>query len=70
MQITKDMLVIDLINIDMDVTLPILEKIGMYCVGCSFSALETIEDAARAHDVDVDDLVSELNEKLNKSNVN
>ena len=70
MQITKDMLVIDLINIDMVVTLSILEKIGMYCVGCSFSVLETIEDAARAHDVDVDDLVLELNEKLNKSNVN
>ena len=49
--ITKDMLIADA-----------LFSVGMHCLGCALAHNETVEDAANAHGVDVDELVEKLNE--------
>lgn len=39
---------------------------GMHCFSCPVSQMETIEEAAMVHGVDVDFLVEKLNEDNNK----
>ena len=43
----------------------LLEK-GMHCVGCPMSQMESLEEGCRAHGIDPDDVVKELNAKANK----
>ena len=42
-------------------TLPIFLKYGMHCIGCPMAMTETIEQGAKAHGIDVDKLIKELN---------
>ena len=42
-------------------TAELLFSIGMHCLGCPSSGVETIKDAARVHGLDADDLVRKLN---------
>ena len=62
-QVTKDTRIGELLEIDADVA-PILLSIGMHCLGCPASQMETIEEAAAVHGVDADELVKALNEKI------
>lgn len=62
-QITKDTRIGELLLLDKDVS-PILLSIGMHCLGCPASQMETIEEAAAVHGVDTDELVKALNDKL------
>ena len=41
--------------------------IGMHCLGCPASQMETIEEAAAVHGVNADVLVQMLNEKFAES---
>jgi len=51
---------------DKDAT-KILEDRGMHCFGCPFASMESLEDGAKAHGLDADELISELNKnKINK----
>ena len=50
----------DLLEIDQNVA-PLLLNIGMHCLGCPSSQMETIEEAAMVHGLDPDDLVVEIN---------
>ena len=63
-QVTKKTMIGELLNINLDVTAPILLGIGMHCLGCPSSQMETIEEAAAVHGIDADELVKTLNEKL------
>ncbi len=63
-QVTKETMIGELLNIDMDAAAPVLMGIGMHCLGCPASQMETIEEAAAVHGVDADELVSMLNERL------
>lgn len=63
-KITKETMIGDLLNINLDVAAPILLGIGMHCLGCPSSQMETIEEAAAVHGIDADELVKTLNEKL------
>lgn len=38
-----------------------LAERGLFCGGCPMAAFETLENGARAHGVDADKLVKELN---------
>ncbi len=38
-----------------------LAEAGLFCGGCPMAQLESLEDGARAHGVDADKLVEELN---------
>ena len=63
-QITKSTLIGDLLQINAEAAAPVLLGIGMHCLGCPSSQMETIEEAAAVHGVDADALVNELNAKL------
>ena len=59
-RVTKDTMIGDLLQIDQNVA-PLLLNIGMHCLGCPSSPMETIEEAAMVHGLDTDDLVFEIN---------
>ena len=59
-KVNKTTMIGELLQIDADVS-PILLNIGMHCLGCPSSQMETIEEAAMVHGVDADDLVEEIN---------
>ena len=63
MEVTKDITIGELLNIDTGV-IPILMNIGMHCIGCPASAGESIEEAAMVHGIDADELVKEINDYL------
>ena len=44
----------------------ILLGFGLHCFGCPMSQMETLEEAAAVHGVDVDLMVEKINEFLNK----
>ena len=41
----------------------ILLSIGMHCLGCPASQIETLEEACAVHGIDVNEVVDELNKK-------
>ena len=43
---------------------PLLLNIGMHCLGCPSSQMETIEEAAMVHGISPDELVSQINDFL------
>ena len=63
-QITKETMIGELLNVNVDAVAPVLFGNGMHCLGCPASQMETIEEAAAVHGVDADELVRVLNEKL------
>lgn len=62
-QVTKDTMIGELLSIDAGVA-PILLSIGMHCLGCPSSQMETIEEAAMVHGIDADELVGKINDFL------
>ena len=59
-QVTKATMIGQLLQIDEEVA-PILLNIGMHCLGCPSSQMETIEEAAMVHGLDPDSLVDQIN---------
>ena len=59
-RVTKDTMIGDLLQIDQNVA-PLLLNIGMHCLGCPSSQMESLEEAAMVHGLDPDDLVVEIN---------
>ena len=66
-RVTKDTMIGDLLQIDQNVA-PLLLNIGMHCLGCPSSQMETIEEAAMVHGIDAESLVQEINNFLAKNN--
>ena len=62
-QVTKDTRIGELLMINQDIA-PILLNIGMHCLGCPSSQMETIEEAAMVHGIEADGLVSQINDFL------
>ena len=65
-RVTKDTMIGDLLQIDQNVA-PLLLNIGMHCLGCPSSQMETIEQAAMVHGIDPTALVDEINDFLAKN---
>ena len=63
MQISKDMLIGQLIQVDESIP-PILMRAGMHCLGCPASQGESLEEACMVHGIDCDTLVSQIHEIL------
>jgi len=59
-KINKDMTFAELIQKLPEATSKLADR-GLFCGGCPMAQLETIEDGAKAHGIDVDELVKELN---------
>ena len=64
-QVNKSTMIGELLQIDQNIA-PILLNIGMHCLGCPSSQMETIEEAAMVHGIDTEALVKEINEFLTK----
>ena len=64
MQITKDMLIGQIVNGD-ERTIPVLLDAGMQCLVCPSAQSESLEDACMVHGIEVDELVEKLNAALN-----
>ena len=44
----------------------ILLNVGMHCIGCPASQMETIEEACDVHRIDVEDVLEKLNAEQEK----
>ena len=63
MKVTSDMTIGELIRMDQNIV-PILMRAGMHCLGCPSSQMESLEEAAMVHGMDVDVLVQQINDFL------
>ena len=57
MQITKDMLIGEILEADVD-TAPFFFEMGMHCLGCPSARGESLADACAVHGVDADEMVA------------
>lgn len=64
-KITKDMIIIDVINMDPNCA-EVFFANGLHCVGCPSASGESIVDAAAVHGINSDKLIAELNEYFSK----
>lgn len=62
-QVTKDTMIGELLQIDENIA-PVLLDIGMHCLGCPSSQMETIAEAAMVHGIEPDALVERINQFL------
>lgn len=62
--ITKNMTIKAVLETDSSLA-DVLLGFGMHCIYCPMSQMETLEEAAQVHEIDVDFLVKKLNQ--NKS---
>ncbi|NMB06860.1 MAG: DUF1858 domain-containing protein [Tissierellia bacterium] len=60
MEITKDMLVGEVIRTKPE-SIDILLRFGLGCVGCPASQMETLEEAAMVHGIELEQLLKALN---------
>ncbi len=60
MEITKDTLISEILKINPNAA-EILMRNGMACLGCPSSQMESLEQAAAVHGLDVNALLEELN---------
>jgi hybrid cluster-associated redox disulfide protein len=61
--VTGDILVGNLVNEHPEL-LDTLMEVGMHCVGCPASQMESLNDAAMVHGLDPEAVVAALNKKL------
>lgn len=64
-EITKDWTIGELLQTNDDLA-DVLMGFGMHCFSCPMSQMETLEEAAAVHGIDVDFLVDKLNQENNK----
>ena len=68
MKITKDILILDLMEQNPELATILTEKYGLHCIGCMAASMETLEQGALAHgmtDNQIDKMIEELNKKSN-----
>ena len=63
MQVTKDSLIGDILDYDVN-TAQFFFEIGMHCLGCPHSRGESVAEACAVHGTDADELVKKINEYL------
>ncbi len=63
MAITKDMTIQEIVSRHPE-TVRTFFKHGLMCVGCAAARFENLEQGARAHGIDADALLADLNEAV------
>ena len=63
MTVTKDTLIIDVLREDIE-TAQYFFEIGMHCVGCASSTMETLFEACRAHGLRAGKILLEINRRI------
>ena len=64
-KITKDTLFSELLEKHPE-SVEILLEMGMHCIGCPASAMETIEQGAEMHGIDSKELIKRINNRIEK----
>lgn len=59
-KITKDTIIADILTIAPG-AVPLLQGMGMHCLGCARAKSETLGEACAAHGADVEALLTEIN---------
>ena len=59
-KITADMTIYEVLQLVPDIG-PVFFEFGMHCLGCPISRGETVEQAAQAHGIDLDEMLLALN---------
>jgi len=62
-KITKEMKIEEILQ-KYSQTVEVFLKYGFHCFGCAAASFENLEEGAKAHGVDTDKLVEELNEAI------
>lgn len=65
MAVGKDMTIGELLMTDRSVGMVLMQN-GMHCVGCPSAAGETLEEAAMVHGMDIEKLMADINDFLDK----
>lgn len=63
-KVTKDTLIGEALQIDMEKIAPILMEMGMHCLGCPAAQGESLAEACMVHGMDPDVLIEKINEAL------
>ena len=64
-RITKEMMVSEVIK-KYPKTVFVFMDYGMHCIGCPMAQTESIEEAAKVHQLDLDKLLKDLNQTIKK----
>ena len=64
-QISKDMTIGELLKVDANIA-AILMRAGMHCIGCPSAQGESLAEAAMVHGMDVNEVLSSINDYLEK----
>ena len=65
-KITKEMPIGDIVMKHPE-TMDVLFKHGMHCIGCAAAHFENLEQGCIAHGIDVEEIVKDLNEAVEKA---
>ncbi len=65
MKATKEMTIGELLMTDRGVGMVLMQN-GMHCVGCPSAAGETLAEAAMVHGMDIEKLMADINDFLDK----
>ena len=61
--VNKDTMIGELLQLDTDVA-PILMGIGMHCLGCPSSQMESLEEACMVHGIPSEEVIAEINRRI------
>jgi hybrid cluster-associated redox disulfide protein len=64
-KITKDILILDLVEQNPNLVQVLTEKYGLHCIGCMAASMETLEQGALVHGM-TEDQINKMVEDLNK----
>lgn len=65
-KVNKDMTIADVLRIDKMGIAPILMTKGLHCLSCPVASQETLEEACEVHGIDLNGLISDVNEYLSE----
>jgi len=65
-KVTKDMGIMDIVTQHPE-TLEIFAKYGMGCIGCAAAHFENLEAGAKVHGIDIDAMVNDMNDVIEKN---
>ncbi|QDR79267.1 DUF1858 domain-containing protein [Sporomusa termitida] len=63
MAITKELGIREVVSKYPD-TIAVFRRYGMGCFGCAAAGFENLEEGARAHDIDIEILINDLNKVI------
>jgi hybrid cluster-associated redox disulfide protein len=62
-KITKDTTILEVVKKHPE-TVEVFQKHGLSCVGCPFAMMETLEQGAKSHGIDLEKLLKDLNDAV------